>query len=54
MRQAIASQNLVNFHEFSHFLPTNLDKNYELDNGLIIAIPFPVGKHSQIAGFLLT
>lgn len=43
---------LVTFDEFIDWYPENSGHHYELHNGVIIEMPKPTGKHSEIAGFL--
>ena len=42
----------VSFDEFIAWYPENSEHRYELHNGVIIEMPKPRGKHSEIAGFL--
>ena len=42
----------VTFDEFIAWYPENSPTRYELHNGVIIEMPKPTGKHSEIAGFL--
>jgi Uma2 family endonuclease len=50
MIQAIPK--LVTFDEFIDWYPENSGHHYELHNGVIVEMPKPTGKHSEIAGFL--
>ncbi|NES19991.1 MAG: Uma2 family endonuclease [Symploca sp. SIO3E6] len=50
MIQAISQQ--VTFDEFIDWYPENAEHRYELHNGVIVKMPKPTGKHSEIAGFL--
>lgn len=50
MIQAISKQ--VTFDEFIEWYPENSEHRYELHNGVIVEMPKPTGKHSEIAGFL--
>jgi Uma2 family endonuclease len=43
---------LVSFDEFIDWYPENSEHRYELHNGVIVEMPKPRGKHSEIAGFL--
>ena len=43
---------LVTFDEFIDWYPDNSGHHYELHNGVIVEMPKPTGKHSEIAGFL--
>lgn len=42
----------VTFDEFIDWYPDDSEHRYELHNGVIIEMPKPKGKHSEIAGFL--
>lgn len=42
----------VNFDEFVAWYPENSEHRYELHRGVIVEMPKPRGKHSEIAGFL--
>lgn len=42
----------VSFDEFITGYPENLEQRYELHEGVIVEMPKPKGKHSEIAGFL--
>lgn len=50
MIQAIPKH--VTFDEFIAWYPENSSTRYELHNGVIVEMPKPTGKHSEIAGFL--
>ncbi len=50
MIQAIFQK--VTFDEFIDWYPENSEHRYELHNGVIVKMPKPTGKHSEIAGFL--
>ncbi len=50
MIQAISQK--VTFDEFIDWYPENSEHCYELHNGVIVKMPKPTGKHSEIAGFL--
>lgn len=43
----------VSFDWFIEWYPESSEKHYELRRGVIIEIPKPKGKHSEIAGFLI-
>ncbi|MBW4453112.1 MAG: Uma2 family endonuclease [Nostoc indistinguendum CM1-VF10] len=49
MTQALAKQ--VTFDEFIAWYPDS-DRHYELHDGVIVEMPKPTGKHSEIAGFI--
>jgi len=42
----------LTFDEFIAWYPDNSPTGYELHNGVIVEMPKPTGKHSEIAGFL--
>jgi Uma2 family endonuclease len=50
MIQAIPKH--VTFDEFIAWYPENSENRYELHNGVIVEMPKPTGKHSEVAGFL--
>ncbi|MDF5718092.1 MAG: Uma2 family endonuclease [Rhizonema sp. NSF051] len=50
MAQALPK--LVTFDEFIAWYPDNVQRQYELHNGVIIEIPLPTGDHEEITGFL--
>lgn len=50
MTQAISKP--VTFDEFIAWYPEKAEHRYELHNGVIVEMPKPKGKHSEIAGFL--
>jgi Uma2 family endonuclease len=50
MTQTIPKQ--VTFDEFIAWYPENSSTRYELHDGIIVEMPKPTGKHSEIAGFL--
>ncbi|MEA5627755.1 Uma2 family endonuclease [Nostoc sp. UHCC 0251] len=50
MTQALTKQ--LTFDEFIAWYPESSDRNYELHDGVIVEIPKPRGKHSEIAGFI--
>ena len=50
MTQALAKQ--VTFDEFIAWYPKSSDRHYELHDGVIVEMPKPTGKHSEIAGFI--
>ncbi|MEH2223695.1 Uma2 family endonuclease [Nostoc sp.] len=50
MTQALTKQ--VTFDEFIVWYPESSDRRYELHDGVIIEMPKPRGKHSEIAGFI--
>lgn len=43
---------LITFNEFIAWYPENSEHRYELHQGVIVEMPKPRGKHSEIAGFL--
>lgn len=42
----------ISLAEFIDWYPENSEHRYELHNGIIVEMPKPRGRHSQIAGFL--
>ncbi len=50
MTQAIPKQ--VTFDEFVTWYPENSEYRYELHEGVIVEMPKPKGKHSEVAGFI--
>ncbi len=42
----------ISFDEFIQWYPEHRDRRYELHRGIIVEMPKPKGKHSEIAGFL--
>ncbi|WP_069790091.1 Uma2 family endonuclease [Cyanobacterium sp. IPPAS B-1200] len=54
MIQALLKDNHLDFEEFIEWYPASTEYQYELHNGSIIQMPKQKGKHSQIAGFLIT
>lgn len=50
MIQAICSP--VSFDEFIAWYPEDSGHRYELHNGEIVEMPKPIGKHSEVGGFL--
>jgi Uma2 family endonuclease len=51
MTQALAKQ--VTFDEFITWYPENLQRRYELHDGVIVQMAPPTGEHEQIVGFLV-
>ncbi len=51
MIQALSKQ--VTFDEFIEWLPENSEVRYELHDGVIVEMPKPTGKHSNVTGFLI-
>ncbi|HBB30742.1 MAG TPA: hypothetical protein DDZ80_17750 [Cyanobacteria bacterium UBA8803] len=51
MIQAIPKH--VSFDEFIAWYPENSEYRYELHDGVIIQMPKPTGKHSQVSGFIV-
>lgn len=51
MIQAVPKR--VTFDEFIAWYPEHSGHHYELHDGEIIEMPKPIGKHSQVAGFLV-
>jgi len=48
--QAVSQK--VSFDQFIEWYPENSEHRYELREGVIVEMPKPRGKHSEIAGFL--
>jgi Uma2 family endonuclease len=42
----------VSFDEFISLYPENSEHRYELHNGEVVKMPKPIGKHSEVGGFL--
>ena len=53
MTQAQAEPKLYSFDEFISWYPENSQLRYELHDGVIIEMPKPRGKHSNLAGSLI-
>ncbi|ACK65337.1 protein of unknown function DUF820 [Rippkaea orientalis PCC 8801] len=53
MIQAHNEPKLYSFDEFIHWYPENAQVRYELHEGVIIEMPKPKGKHSNLTGFLI-
>jgi len=51
MTPALTKQ--VIFDEFIDWLPENSEGRYELHHGVIVEMPKPTGKHSNVTGFLI-
>jgi Uma2 family endonuclease len=52
MIQTLSVQKLLTFDEFIEWEPENLEVKYELHDGVIVEMPKPKGKHSEVAGFI--
>jgi Uma2 family endonuclease len=50
MTQTLPKQ--VTFDEFIAWYPENSEHRYELHEGVIVQMPKPKGKHSEVAGFI--
>jgi len=50
MIQAVSQR--VSFDEFIEWYPEHSEHRYELHEGVIVEMPKPRGKHSEVAGFL--
>jgi Uma2 family endonuclease len=48
-----AAPRRLTFDEFVAWYPEHSEHHYELHDGEIIEMPKPIGKHSQVAGFLV-
>ena len=53
MTQILPLQKLYTFDEFIEWYPENSEVHYELHDGVIVEMPKPKGKHSDLAGFLI-
>jgi Uma2 family endonuclease len=53
MTQAQAEPKLYSFDEFINWYPENSEVRYELHDGVIIEMPKPKGKHSNLTGSLI-
>ena len=53
MTQAQTEPKLYNFDEFISWYPENSEVRYELHDGVIIEMPKPKGKHSNLTGSLI-
>ncbi|KOR34933.1 MULTISPECIES: Uma2 family endonuclease [Planktothricoides] len=53
MTQAQAETKIYSFDEFISWYPENSKVRYELHNGVIIEMPKPKGKHSNLTGALI-
>jgi Uma2 family endonuclease len=59
VREAIAmvlaqQQQTVSFDEFIDWLPESATSRYELHRGAIVEMPKPKGRHSELAGLIMT
>lgn len=43
----------VSFDEFVAWLPESSSQRYELHRGVVVEMPKPKGKHSQVAGYVI-
>ncbi|MGF1460042.1 MAG: Uma2 family endonuclease [Leptolyngbyaceae cyanobacterium] len=50
---ALPNKQLLSFDEFVEWYPEASEQRYELRRGVVIEMPKPRGKHSEIAGFLI-
>lgn len=53
MTQAQVATKLYSFDEFISWYPENSEVRYELHHGVIVAMPKPKGKHSNLTGALI-
>jgi Uma2 family endonuclease len=51
MAQALPKR--ITFNEFIEWLPETSEVRYELHDGVIVEMPKPTGKHSNVTGFLI-
>ena len=54
MIQALTQTSFVDFDEFINWYPEISEHRYELHHGAVTQIRKPRGKHSQIAGLIIT
>lgn len=47
-----ALQQPISFDDFVEWLPENSECRYELHRGIMVEMPKPKGKHSEVAGFV--
>lgn len=50
---ALSDNKPLSFDEFVEWYPEDAEHRYELRRGVIVEMPKPKGKHSEIAGFLI-
>ena len=50
---AVADQVFLSFDEFLNWYPEASEVHYELRRGVIVQMPKPKGKHSDITGFII-
>jgi Uma2 family endonuclease len=50
---AVIDKTSTSFDEFINWYPENSENRYELRRGVIVEMPKPKGKHSEIAGFVI-
>jgi len=50
---AVIDKTPMSFDEFIDWYPENSENRYELRRGVIVEMPKPRGKHSEIAGFVI-
>lgn len=50
---AVIDKTPMSFDEFIDWYPENSENRYELRRGVIVEMPKPKGKHSEIAGFVI-
>jgi Uma2 family endonuclease len=53
MTQSQVEPKLYSFDEFVSWYPENSEVRYELHDGVIIEMPKPKGKHSNLTGSLI-
>ncbi|MBW4599059.1 MAG: Uma2 family endonuclease [Calothrix sp. FI2-JRJ7] len=53
MTQALPEVKLYTFDEFIEWEKENSEVHYELHDGVIVEMPKPKGKHSDLAGYLM-
>lgn len=50
---AVIDKTPISFDEFMDWYPENSEHRYELKRGVVVEMPKPRGKHSEIAGFVI-
>ncbi len=53
MTNTLFQVRITDFDQFIDWYPEESEQKYELHDGMIVTMPKPKGKHSQIAGFLM-
>ncbi len=53
MTNTLSQVRITDFNQFIDWHPEESEQKYELHDGMIVTMPKPKGKYSQIAGFLM-